>query len=231
MLSQILTGKTVLSVEILDHGFCSVALSEGFHLSFESLGRFIGTDGTFITTQDHGHRFGLSTPFDAAAHMKERLKGRKIERVTVRSDTNDLILWFSSGSLEVLCTSSGFEAYQVRGPQNLIVVARGGKEEPNQSPELTAETGRGSSLTFGDKFRPLNMSLPNLPKKQRDPKWIWLFAGFWFFGETIVLALLLGSRAALFGLGSCGLAVLALSIIRFRSAPFHLLMKSDPNQS
>jgi len=143
MLSNILTGKTVLSIEILEHGFCSIALSEGYHLSFESLGRFIGVDGAFITTRDQGHQFGLAAPFDAAAHIEERLKGRTIESAIVRSETNDLILRFSSGSLEVLCTSSGYEAYQVRGPQNLIVVARGGKEEPNQSLQPTAPSGRG----------------------------------------------------------------------------------------
>jgi hypothetical protein len=129
-LVDILKAKTVASFTIHEHGLCIVGLSADYGLSAECLVRFIGADGSFFTVGDHGHQFGRSTPFDAAAAIEEKIKGRVIDRASIREETNDLTLFFGSDCLEIICDSCGYEAYNLRGPNNLIVVAHGGREAP-----------------------------------------------------------------------------------------------------
>jgi len=136
-LVDILKGKTVLSFTIYEHGLCILGLSGEHGLSAECLVRFIGADGSFFTVGDHGHQFGLPAPFDAAAAIEESIKGRAIDRASIREETSDLILFFGSDCLEIICDSSGYEAYNLRGPDNLIVVAHGGREAPIQPSQTT----------------------------------------------------------------------------------------------
>ena len=136
-LIEILKGKTVLSFTIHEHGLCILGLSGDYALSAECLVRFIGADGSFFTVRDHGQQFGLPAPFDAAAAIEERMKGRVIDRASIREEISDLSLYLGSDCLEVICDSSGYEAYNLRGPGDLIVVAHGGKEAPIQPPQTT----------------------------------------------------------------------------------------------
>jgi len=56
MMKEILEGKKILGFEILEYGFCSMPLSDGYAISAETLCRFIGQNGDFISTQDHGQK-------------------------------------------------------------------------------------------------------------------------------------------------------------------------------
>lgn len=145
-LVDILRDKAVLSFVIHEHGLCTLGLSGNYGLSAECLVRYVGADGSFFAVGDHRQQFGLPAPFDAAAAIEERIKGRSVDRASIREETNDLTLFFGSDCLEVICDSSGYEAYNLRGPGNLIVVAHGGKEAPIQTSEPTSglTPGRGS---------------------------------------------------------------------------------------
>lgn len=128
MMKEILEGKTILGFAILEHGFCSMSLSDGYAISAETLCRFVGETGEFISSQDHGQMFGQTEPFDAAEMINKAIKGKKIKKANFTNDTGDLTLFVDGGRLEVICNSAGFECYQLNGPDDLIVVGRGGKE-------------------------------------------------------------------------------------------------------
>jgi hypothetical protein len=78
--------------------------------------------------------------------------GRVIRRVEVSRDTGDLTLTLDDGRIEIICTSAGYEAYQLCGPDNLIMVGRGGCEENseqggagNRSHPVGSQTNRTSA--------------------------------------------------------------------------------------
>ena len=116
-----------LGFEILEHGFCSITLSGGYSISTETLFRFIRQNGEFISTQDHGHRFGLTVAYDAADKIEKAIKGKEIIKADLAEDTGDLTLVVDGGRLEIICNSAGYECYQLNGPGNLIIVGRGGE--------------------------------------------------------------------------------------------------------
>jgi hypothetical protein len=71
--------------------------------------------------------FGLPAPFDAECAIQKQITGRKINKVTLGENTGDLTLFFDTGRLEIICNSSGYESYQIYGPENLIIIGRGGE--------------------------------------------------------------------------------------------------------
>jgi len=132
MISKLLKDKTVADFSILENNFCSLPLNDGYGLGIECLCRFIGDDGAFFSVDDHGQQFGLPAPFDAASEIKKRIKGKKIARVSLEEDTADLTLHFEGGRLELICNSSGYECYQLSGPDNFLLVERGGQSKPTE---------------------------------------------------------------------------------------------------
>ena len=128
MMKEILEGKTILGFEILEHGFCSMSLSDGYSISAETLCRYVGETGEFISSQDHGQMFGLTEPYDAAKQINKAIKGKKIKKADLTYDAGDLTLIIDGGRLEVICNSVGYECYQLNGPDNLIIVGRGGEQ-------------------------------------------------------------------------------------------------------
>jgi hypothetical protein len=78
------------------------------------LWRLIENGRIRFTSEDHGHKFGLPAPVDAAFEVNQRLKGATIIKVELRDGTLDMSLRFDSGHiLEVVPDSSGYEAWQL----------------------------------------------------------------------------------------------------------------------
>ena len=93
------------------------------------LWRLIEAGRIRVTSEDHGHQFGLPAPLDARHDAESRLLSRVIESAKVRSDTGDLVLEFAGGLvLELLQTSGGYEAWHLISPDGKSVVATGGGE-------------------------------------------------------------------------------------------------------
>jgi len=103
-------------------------LSDGYAVSAETLCRYVGRDGAFISSQDHGQQFGLAKPFDAAEKISTAIIGKEIKEVIFSEVTGDLTLVVEGGQLEIICNSAGYECYQINGPGNLIIVGRGGNQ-------------------------------------------------------------------------------------------------------
>lgn len=127
MLSSLLKGKKIVGYSILEHGYSLIELSGQTRISVESICRYIGTDGFFICSSDHGHQFGRPTAYDAASGIREKILGKNILEVEVIKSANDLVIKFDTGRLEIICISSGYECYQVTVPNNPEIIVIGGE--------------------------------------------------------------------------------------------------------
>jgi hypothetical protein len=92
MLSSILNGKKVVGYSILEHCYSLIELSDQIRISVEGICRYIGTDGVFICSSDHGHQFGHPTAYDAASAICEKILGKNILEVEFIKSSNDLVL-------------------------------------------------------------------------------------------------------------------------------------------
>jgi hypothetical protein len=128
LIQDLIKGRKIINFSILEHGFCSMPLSDGYSISIETLCRFVGLNGEFIASNDQGHLFGLSAPFDASVEMSKAIKGKTIQKVLFSKDTGDLVLALDCGRFEIVCSSAGYECYQLNGPDGFIVVVLGGRQ-------------------------------------------------------------------------------------------------------
>jgi hypothetical protein len=79
-------------------------------------------------SDDHGHRFGLPAPVDAAAAARAAMAGATIVDARVRDGAPDLVLRFENGvTLELLALSSGYECRQTRDPSGRCLVVSGSR--------------------------------------------------------------------------------------------------------
>src|SRR5690242_19309163 len=61
------------------------------------LWRLVESDRIRLTSEDHGHQFGLPAPVDAAAEVNHLLTGALVERVDLRSALLDIDIRFNTG--------------------------------------------------------------------------------------------------------------------------------------
>jgi hypothetical protein len=79
-----------------------------------------------LASGDHGQQYGLAHPIDVAVKAMDFLAGRKIKSIVSDKVTSDLTINFEGDV--ILCTfsdSSGFEAWQLIGPQGAEFIAQG----------------------------------------------------------------------------------------------------------
>ena len=115
-----------------------VSFSEPVHWYFsfgpeviqvECLWRIVEHRRVGLTSEDHGHKFGLPAPIDAVARGMATLSGHRVTAVQLREFTADLVIDFTDDlRLEVIPTSSGYEAWQLRDPSGTSFIAVGGGE-------------------------------------------------------------------------------------------------------
>jgi hypothetical protein len=92
------------------------------------LWRLVESGRIRVTSDDDGQQFGLSEPVDAAAEVNVRLTSAIVEEVGLRQGLLDLVLRFGNGHLlEIIPTSSGYEAWDVRcGSRRFVAIGGGG---------------------------------------------------------------------------------------------------------
>lgn len=129
ILTAHLVGRHLAEVKRREYdwnfGFGDVAVSG---LSVECLWRIIVANRIAFASSDDGHKFGLATALNGEEVALNLLGAKIIERVSIRSDTGDISIFFSNDAvLEVLNMSSGYEGWNI-GIPGLSVVATGGGE-------------------------------------------------------------------------------------------------------
>lgn len=79
-----------------------------------------------FTSEDDGHRFGLSAPLEVAVEVNRRIAGASVKAVTLQQGTLDLELLFNTGHLlQIIPASSGYEAWSI-SKENRDFTALGG---------------------------------------------------------------------------------------------------------
>ena len=121
-----LTGRSVEVIERWDALPCVVKLSGGYRIQIECIWRLLSGGVLVLTSEDDGQRFGRKNPIDAISDLSKHLAGCSLTTVDVVPGTADLMLGFGQYILQAISNSSGYEAWQVEGPQNSVAVGQGG---------------------------------------------------------------------------------------------------------
>ncbi len=126
-LEALLIGRTLTAHET--EGQWNL-VSDGEACIHVSSWRLVGDNNIVVTSEDHGHRFGLPKPIDAVEKLNTALAGAPVAKVEVGSRTGDLIILFAGGvRLESLTLSAGYESWSVGRKEDfatLFVGANGG---------------------------------------------------------------------------------------------------------
>lgn len=129
MITTILNNKRIIDFSIQEKNFCILSISDGYTITTECLVRYVGENNEFLCAEDHGHKFGLSSPFDAEKNIKELIKDKEIKKIDINQATGDIDIFLDSGVFQIICNSSGYECYQVNGPDNLTIIGHGGNQK------------------------------------------------------------------------------------------------------
>lgn len=121
-----LTNQTVEAVEQGEPLPCVIRLSGGYRVQIQSLWRLLSDQVLVLTSLDDGQVFGHSSPVRAVPELAAHLLGRRVSAVQVGRGTGDLTCVFGSAELQIISDSSGYEAWQVEGPEGPIAVGQGG---------------------------------------------------------------------------------------------------------
>jgi hypothetical protein len=141
-----LVGKRLKEAAKQDYTW-SFIFSEDGSICTESGWRLVTSDGIEVTSDDHGHVFGLPTPVDAGARVHLAVGAKKVQAVRVADRTSDLILEFEEGvSLEFLNLSCGYESWRARHSSEEVICMGGGQlatfsHEKNGDPAGTDNVG------------------------------------------------------------------------------------------
>ncbi len=80
-----------------------------------------------MSSEDHGHKFGLPAPIDAVAMGMALLAGQSITAVQLLESTADILIDFTGDiRLEIIPTSAGYENWELHDPSGTSYVAQGG---------------------------------------------------------------------------------------------------------
>lgn len=120
-----LVGARLDSVEKLGFDW-NFRFSGGSSLMFQSLWRLVSDVAIEVTSEDEGQAFGLKTPVNAADLLKAKLGEHPISDVRIDDATSDLTFFFGATlRLEVISTSSGYEAWSLNAG-NVLIIGRSG---------------------------------------------------------------------------------------------------------
>jgi Family of unknown function (DUF6188) len=120
-------GREVTEVFFLPPTLWRFFLGSAEHLTVECSWRIIKIGHVVLCAGDHGQKFGLPAPVDAAQEATRLLSGNTIAAVELRKATADILIDLTDDlRLEIIPDSSGYESWQVYGPAGVCFVAQGG---------------------------------------------------------------------------------------------------------
>jgi hypothetical protein len=102
---------------------------------FQSLWRLVSDAAIEVTSEDDGQLFGLKTPIVAAEQLKSKIGEKSVSDVRIDSATSDLTFHFGQSlRLEVISTSSGYEAWSLHAKE-VHIIGRNGDTVTFSSPK------------------------------------------------------------------------------------------------
>ena len=108
-----LIGHQFLSVEKKDYSWFFM-FGDDISRATESAWRLISEERIIVTSEDHGHQFGLPEPVDAAERVLSCIAGCTVEGTTICGSSGDLTIAFSGkAQLQLLQMSCGYESWRL----------------------------------------------------------------------------------------------------------------------
>jgi hypothetical protein len=124
--SDVLLGATLSRIEKQSFSW-TFHFGDAVHLNVEAPWRVLSKDSILVTSEDDGQTFGLATPVDALATIRQLLENRRVTFVGVDAASSDLRLRFDNEVvLQIVNLSSGFECWVLNCDDGFIVVGRNG---------------------------------------------------------------------------------------------------------
>jgi len=130
-------GASFRSLEKRDYSWF-FKFDQPLSISTESSWRFITPERIEVTSEDHGHPFGLSQPVDAIERVMSRLAGVQVQSVSCNPKTGDLCVFFGESLyLQFLQMSCGYESWRAHSKLGQSICLGGGeiayfRETPTQ---------------------------------------------------------------------------------------------------
>ncbi|HTG14456.1 MAG TPA: hypothetical protein VK747_04215 [Blastocatellia bacterium] len=122
-----LIGHQLVSVEKKDYSWF-FRFSGEVSVATESAWRLINEDRIVVTSEDHGHQFGLPDPVDAASIVLSSIGGRKVEAAAISACSGDLTIEFNGcAQLQLLQMSGGYESWRLFVRDSETICTGGGE--------------------------------------------------------------------------------------------------------
>jgi hypothetical protein len=128
----------LLSIEKSDFTWF-FTFGDDLSIATEGLWRLLTLDGIHVTSEDHGHPFGLSEPVDAAERVRSTVNGLSITNVKFDSYSGDLAMQFGEPvTIQFLQTSCGYEAWRlIVGRDESICLGGGSLQHFSNVPSIS----------------------------------------------------------------------------------------------
>lgn len=133
-LAKKMIGERLKSVQKLDYDW-DFRFDGGSSLMFQSVWRLVSDVAIEVTSEDDGQKFGLKSPVNAAELLKAKIGEQCISDVRIDDATSDITFHFGNIlRLEVISTSSGYEAWSLH-VQEVQIIGRNGDRVSFSSPK------------------------------------------------------------------------------------------------
>jgi hypothetical protein len=120
-------GRAIAEVSFHEPAGWCFTIGSGASIGVDCLWRIVEHGRVVLSGEDHGQKFGLPEPVDAAAKATALLTGQHITAVQLREATTDILIEFSGDlRLEIIANSSGYESWQLVDPSRTEYFAQGG---------------------------------------------------------------------------------------------------------
>ncbi len=93
--SEVLLGTALSHIERLDFNWV-FHFGDAVRLSVEAPWRVLSRNSILVTSEDDGQKFGLTTPVDASATLRQILENRRVSSVEVDTASSDLRIQFDN---------------------------------------------------------------------------------------------------------------------------------------
>jgi hypothetical protein len=123
--SDVLQGAIFSHLQKFPYDLWIFHFGDAVQLSVEAPWRLLSATSIVVTSKDDGQKFGLETPIDAGAKLRECLNQRRVASVEVNPTSSDLSVHFDNGGVfEVVNLSSGYECWTLNHKDGFIWVGR-----------------------------------------------------------------------------------------------------------
>jgi hypothetical protein len=122
-----LVGQQLQSTEPLDYDWL-FRFSGDVTVQTGSAWRLLDHSRLKVTSDDHGHSFGLPEPVDAAARVMSTTAARPVRAASIVVKSGDLLIDFGDEvQLQLLQMSCGYESWHLRIGETQVTCCGGGR--------------------------------------------------------------------------------------------------------